>query len=57
MTDGHTAMKQDSLEKLVVLQMNREFMEFMRKKYNHLSKQQFGQTLVQLGAKQGKNKK
>ena len=57
MTDGHTAMKQDSLEKLVVLRMNREFMQYMRKKYNHLSKQQFGQTLVQLRAKRDNNKK
>ena len=28
-----------------------------RKEYNHLSKQQFGQTLVQIGATQDKNKK
>ena len=51
------ARKQDSLEKLVALRMNREFMQYMRKKYNHLSKQQFGQTLVQLRAKRDNNKK
>ena len=54
MTDGHTVMKQDSLEKLVVLRMNRDFMQYMRKKYNHLTKQQFGQTLIQLVVEQDK---
>ena len=46
MTDGHTLMSPTSLEKLVVLRMNREFMTYMRRKYNRLTKQQFGQTLV-----------
>ena len=54
MTDGHTVMKQDSLEKLVVLRMNRDFMQYMHKKYNYLTKQQFSQTLVQHVAEQTK---
>ena len=48
MTDAHTLMGQEALEKLVVLQINREFMEYMRSKYNHLTKQQFGQTIIQI---------
>lgn len=28
------------------LRMNRKFMEYMRGKYNHLSLQQFGKTIV-----------
>ena len=31
---------------LVTLRMNRKFMEFMRTKYNSLSKQQFLKTVV-----------
>jgi len=48
MTDAHTLMGREALEKLVVLRINREFMEYMRSKYNSLTKQQFGQTLVQI---------
>ena len=31
---------------LVILRMNREFMEYMREHYNHLTKDQFGHTVV-----------
>ena len=33
---------------MVVLRMNREFMEFKRVKHNNLSLQQFGKTIVEL---------
>jgi len=46
MTDAHTLMDDEELEMLVTLRMNRKFMEYMRGKYNHLSLQQFGKTLV-----------
>ena len=39
-------MSDEELEMLVTLRMNREFMEFMRTNYSHLSKQQFGRTIV-----------
>ena len=48
MTDAHLLMKHDALEMMVVLRMNREFMEFMRKKHNNLSLQQFGKTIVEI---------
>ena len=48
MTDAHTLMGQEPLEMLVVLRMNRKFMEFMRSKYNSLTKQQFGMSLIEL---------
>ena len=56
MTDAHTLMDKESLEKLVVLRINRGFMEYMRSKYNHLTKQQFGQTLVELVKKNAKGR-
>ena len=31
---------------LVVIRMNRKFMEYMRKHYNHLTKDHFGKTVV-----------
>ena len=41
-------MKDDNLKKMVVLRINREFMEYMRKKHNNLTRQQFGKTVVEL---------
>ena len=48
MTDAHLLMNDDALEMLVVLRINREFMEFMREKHNNLSLQQFRKTIVEL---------
>ena len=31
---------------LVVLRMNRDFMQFMRTHYNHLTKDHFGKTII-----------
>ena len=31
---------------LVILRMNRDFMQFMREQYNHLTKDHFGKTIV-----------
>ena len=48
MTDAHTLMSDEELEMLVVLRMNRKFMEYMRSTYGQkLSKQPFGMTLVE----------
>ncbi len=46
LTEGNTLLGDEELEMLVVLRMNREFMEFMRERYNHLTKQQFARTVV-----------
>ena len=48
MTDAHLLMKHDALEMMVVLQMNHEFMEFMIKKHNNSSLQQYGKTIVEI---------
>ena len=48
MADAHLLMKDDTLEKMVVLRINREFMEYMREKHNNLTRQQFGRTVVEL---------
>ena len=48
MTYAHTLMGKEALEMLVVLRMNRALMEDMRNKYQSLTKQQFGMTLVEL---------
>ena len=48
MTDAHLLMNDDALEMMVILRINREFMEFMREKHNDLSLQQFGKTVVEL---------
>ena len=39
-------LKDDELEKLVLLRMNKKFMKFMRKNYANLSRQQFNTTDV-----------
>ena len=48
MTDARLLMKDDALEEMVFLRINREFMEYMRKKHNNLTRQQFGRTVVEL---------
>ena len=40
MTEGNTLLDEEEMEKLTLLKMNKEFMKFMRKHYNHLTKQQ-----------------
>ena len=47
LTEGNTFLLSDEeLEMLVILRMNREFMQFMRKNYSHLTKETFGRTVV-----------
>ena len=46
MSDAHTLMNDEDLEMMVVLRMNRKFMEYMRTHFSHLTKQQFGMTMV-----------
>jgi len=41
MTDGNTLLSDDELEMLVILRMNRNFMEFMHKNYSHLALENF----------------
>ena len=48
MTDAHLLMGKESLEMMVVLRMNRKFMIYMRRKYKHLTKEQFGMSLIKL---------
>ena len=43
---GNSLLADDELEKLVILRMNRDFMRFMRKHYNHLTKDHFGLTVI-----------
>ena len=42
LTEGNTLLDDAELEMLVVLRMNRDFIEFMREHYGHLLKEQFG---------------
>ena len=46
LTEGNTLLDDAELEMLVVLRMNRDFIEFMREHYGHLIKEQFGKTVV-----------
>ena len=46
LTEGNTLLKDEELEMLVILRMNRDFMKFMREHYNYLTKQTFGRTVV-----------
>ena len=48
MTDAHLLMGDVALEMMVVLRINRNFMEFMRNKHNKVSQQQFGRTVIEL---------
>jgi hypothetical protein len=45
-TTGNTLLSDEEVEMLVILRMNREFMEFMREHYGAVAKQKFGQTVV-----------
>ena len=45
-TDGNTLLKDQSVTKLTILRMNREFMEWMRANYNAESRQKFKTTVV-----------
>ena len=46
LSKGNTLLDEEELEMLVILRMNRDFMEFMREHYNHLSHQDFKMTVV-----------
>ena len=46
LTKGNTLLSDAELEMIVVLRMNREFMQFMRAHYAAEAKQVFGQTVV-----------
>jgi hypothetical protein len=46
LTKGNTLLSDAELEMVVVLRMNREFMQFMREHYAAQAKQIFGQTIV-----------
>ena len=46
LTEGNTLLSDEELEMLVILRMNRDFMEFMRAHYNHLTNDHFGHTVV-----------
>ena len=48
MTDARLLMKDNALEKMVVLRINRKFMEYMCKKHNNLTHQQFGRTVIEV---------
>lgn len=46
LTEGNTLLDDDELEMLVVLRMNRDFMQFMREHYNYMTKDHFQRTVV-----------
>ena len=46
LTEGNTLLSDEELEMLVILRMNRDFMQFMRKHYNELTKDHFQRTVV-----------
>ena len=46
MSDASTLMNDEDLEMMVVLRMNRKFMDYMCTHCSHLTKQQFGMTMV-----------
>ena len=46
-TDGNTLLSQEEIEMVCVLRMNREFMKFMRERFNYIAGQDlYGMTLV-----------
>ena len=49
MTEGHTLLKDEELEMLVVLRINRDFMKFMRAFHGEHAKQTFNQTVIAPG--------
>ena len=46
MRDAHTLMNDEDLDMMVVLWMNRKFMEYMCTHFSHLTKQHFGMNMV-----------
>jgi len=46
LTEGNSVLSDDELEMLVMLRMNRKFMQYMRTHYAHLTKDPFGHTVV-----------
>jgi hypothetical protein len=46
LTEGNTLLSDEELEMLVILRMNRDFMQFMREHYNELTKDHFQRTVV-----------
>ena len=47
LTEGNTLLSDEELEMLVVLRMNRDFMQFMHEHYGHLATSEtFGKTVV-----------
>ena len=46
LTEGNTILSDEELEMLVVLRMNREFMQYMRKHHNELTADHFKRTVV-----------
>ena len=46
LTEGNTLLGDEELEMLVILRMNRKFMEFMREHYNHLTEDHFKRTVI-----------
>lgn len=48
LTDGNTLLSDEEVEMLVVLRMNKSFMEFMRQNYPEVGKQAFKMTVVDI---------
>ena len=46
LTEGNTLLDDEELEMIVILRMNRKFMQFMRANYNHLTMDHFSFTVV-----------
>ena len=46
LTEGNTLLADEELEMLVILRMNRNFMQFMRENYNELTTDHFQRTVV-----------
>ncbi|KAL1503334.1 hypothetical protein AB1Y20_011386 [Prymnesium parvum] len=46
LVEGNTLLHDEELEMLVVLRMNRDFMQFMRENYSAAVKEQHGKTIV-----------
>ncbi|KAK3246720.1 hypothetical protein CYMTET_43755 [Cymbomonas tetramitiformis] len=46
LVDGNTLLSDAEIEMIVLLRMNREFMEYMRRNFGNLSRQQFNMTVI-----------
>ena len=46
MTDGNTLLSDEEVEMVTVLRVNRDFMEWMRDNYGHVSLQKFKMSVV-----------